>query len=631
MLRLAGRLPGAALLLLLALCARAGALPLDIDHTPDALPLTHGEMGWLRDERGTLSLADVQAQGSNFQPVHENFTRGFTSDVYWLRLPMQRQGGAADWWLDLRPPSLDDITLYQVGPDGSVYQRHTGALLPMSTRDASYSNFLLRLSVPQGRSTVYLRVHASGSLSVMARLQKVGTFPESATHQYLQAGLYLGVIITVILLSSVYVVIWRRRLYAIYLAYLLCQLSIVLSSYGLFAQYVFPDYPLIAAHLGSVSFSLAVVFGMLFFASLLDLHDGSSWRLRVFHGVAVIGSLSALAAAFGLYGHMALLLLLSLHLAVFVSLSTLGRRLIHGSLQDRIFALSFVGYIVFISSAALRGIGFIPATETGMLIGKIGNCTHLLLLQLTIMLRSRSAERDMVQARQASEQQRRVAAEQEQFLAMITHEIRTPLSVISAAAESLGMIDPNARKPERAQRYERISQAVRRVDHLLNLAVSRDHLEEAPAIPVRVDVVGLTRELLLQLTPEQQARTRLDTRYDALFVYAQPTLLQFSLLNLIDNACKYSPPTSPIVVAIDLEPTGALSWSIRDHGPGVCPADRERIFDKYYRSAEQSGTPGLGLGLYITNRLVGRFGGELHYRDQQEGGACFEVTLPLAA
>ena len=628
-LRLAGLLLA---WLLLAAGARAGAPALNIDQLSDTIALTHGELSWLRDPHGQLGLGDAEARRALFQPVSANFTRGFTSDTFWLRLPLWRQNGAAEWWLDLRPPSLDDVTLYLVRPDGSVYERHTGALQPMTSRDANYSDFLLRLDVPQGLSTVYLRVKTSSSMAVIARLQRVDSFPVAATRQYLQAGLYLGVIITVIMLSAVYMVIWRRRLYVIYLAYLLFQLSLVLSSYGLFAQYIFPQYPAISDHLGGVSFSMTVVFGMLFFARLLDLHGRSGWRLRIFQGVAVVGCLTAVATVFGYFGQMALLLLLCMHMAVLVSLVTLGMRFFRGGLQDRMFALSFLGYIVFISSAALRGTGYIPATEFSLLAGKVGNCLHLLLLQLTVMLRSRTAEREMVQARQESEQQQRVVAEQEQFLAMITHEIRTPLSVISAASESLSMIDPAAGRPERAQRYDRISQAVRRVDHLLNLAVSRDRLDEAPVgAPVRVDLVALTRQLLAELEPEQRARTRLHATSEALFVTAHPSLLQFSLLNLIDNACKYSPPTSPIDVLIGTLPSGELSWSIRDQGPGVCAEDRERIFEKYYRAAEQSGTPGLGLGLYITSRLVGRLGGQLRYRDQQQGGACFEVKLPLAA
>jgi signal transduction histidine kinase len=634
MARLAGFFLRAVLLLLLALAARAQApgTALALDPLPDDLALVHGELSWLRDPGGTLSLADVQAHVGAFRPVRENFTIGFTDDVYWLRLPVQVQAAPADWWLDLRPPSLDDIRLYLVQPDGSIYQRHTGALQPLSSRDASYGNFLLRLHLPPGQSTLYLRLRTSGSMTVIARLQRVGSFPVAATHQYLQAGFYLGMIITVVLLSVVYVAIWRGQLYAVYLGYLLCQLALALSSYGLFSQYLLPGHPVLSARMGGVSFSLTVVFGMLFFARLLDLHKGGGWRLRVFQGVAVVGTLSAIATLFGAFGHFAMPLLLSMHLAVLVSLATLASRLARGSLQDRMFALSFVGYIAFISSATLRGAGSLPVTELGLMVGKAGNGMHLLLLQLTVMLRSRTAEREMVRARQESEQQQRVVAEQEQFLAMITHEIRTPLSVISAATESLGMIDPGAQRPERAQRYERISQAVRRVDHLLNLAVSRDRLDEAPAgAPVKVDLVALTRLLVDQLEPEQRQRTHLHCSHEALYVLAQTALLQFSLLNLIDNACKYSPPTSPILIDIHLTAGGQLSWSIHDQGPGVCPEDRTRIFEKYFRSAEHSGTPGLGLGLYIAHRLVGRLGGQISYHDEQPGGACFEVKLPLAA
>jgi len=194
MAKRAGHVLTAVLLLLLALTARAQApaAALLLDAQPDEVSLAHGELSWLRDPGGKLSLAEVQTRAASFRPVQENFTIGFTDDIYWLRLPLQAQAAPADWWLDLRPPSLDDIKLYLVRPDGSIYQRHTGALQPLSSRDANYGNFLLRLSLPQGQSTVYLRLRTSSSMSVIARLQRVGSFPvaEKCAAEYLSLPMY---------------------------------------------------------------------------------------------------------------------------------------------------------------------------------------------------------------------------------------------------------------------------------------------------------------------------------------------------------------------------------------------------------------------------------------------------------
>jgi signal transduction histidine kinase len=214
---------------------------------------------------------------------------------------------------------------------------------------------------------------------------------------------------------------------------------------------------------------------------------------------------------------------------------------------------------------------------------------------------------------------------------MITHEIRTPLSVINAASESLRMIDPHAGQPDREQRYERIANAIRRVDQLLDLPTGDRLAASEKDQRVRVDVVAMTRELLAQMVDEQLGRAQLRVTRQEAWVMANPGLLQFSLLNLIDNASKYSPPGSTIELVIlvnDDKPL--LRWLICDHGPGVCEADRERIFEKYFRSAEHSRKPGLGLGLYLARGLVQRLAGRLNYSDRGGGGACCEIRLPLA-
>jgi signal transduction histidine kinase len=263
--------------------------------------------------------------------------------------------------------------------------------------------------------------------------------------------------------------------------------------------------------------------------------------------------------------------------------------------------------------------------------GRLANLTHLLLLQVSIMLRSRSAEREAAQVRQEAVHRQRIVAEQEQFLAMITHEIRTPLSVINAASESLRMIDPDAARPDRDQRYDRIAHAIRRVDQLLDLPAHDRLNASARDRHVQVDVVAMTRELLAQMVDEQLDRALLRVTRQEAWVEANPALLQFSLLNLIDNACKYSPRNRPVELDILVMPgEQMLRWTIQDQGPGVCAADRERIFEKYYRSAEHSGKPGLGLGLYLARGLVQRLGGQLIYEDRPGGGAIFEIRLPLA-
>ena len=218
-------------------------------------------------------------------------------------------------------------------------------------------------------------------------------------------------------------------------------------------------------------------------------------------------------------------------------------------------------------------------------------------------------------------------AEQDQLLALLTHEIRTPLATINAAAESLRILDAAARSPDRDRRYERIAESIRRADYLVQLAARNDHRGDRQGALREVDLVALSRDLIDQFPPRQQAQVKL-TAPDKAAVSAYPELLQFALGNLLDNAFKFAPAGSVINIDISPRERKSVLWSISDSGPGIRPAERELIFDKYYRD-EHGATPGLGLGLYLTRQLLQGVGGSVQAKDVAKG-ACFVVTLPLA-
>jgi two-component system sensor histidine kinase KdpD len=104
-----------------------------------------------------------------------------------------------------------------------------------------------------------------------------------------------------------------------------------------------------------------------------------------------------------------------------------------------------------------------------------------------------------------------------------------------------------------------------------------------------------------------------------------------ALVNLIENALKYSPPNAPIGVSA-LRVGEALEFVVADHGPGVAPADRERIFEPFYRPAGTAADAGggAGLGLSIARGLAEAQGGSVRYEPRQGGGSLFVLCLPAA-
>jgi len=249
---------------------------------------------------------------------------------------------------------------------------------------------------------------------------------------------------------------------------------------------------------------------------------------------------------------------------------------------------------------------------------------HEVAASIEVALYKAAAERQLREGRE------KLISEQDELLTLLTHEIRNPLATINAAAESLRILDAAARSPDRDRRYERIAEAIRRADYLVQLASRRDHAGDPRGLLLDVDLVTITRDLLDQLPTRQQAHIRLVTGKERLAVRAFHELLQFALGNLLDNALKFSPADTPIVIEIIRhERRPAVHWTISNAGPGVPSAERELIFDKYYRHGSAA-VPGLGLGLYLTRQLLRGVGGEVRCVDVAEG-ARFDVSLPLPA
>jgi signal transduction histidine kinase len=174
------------------------------------------------------------------------------------------------------------------------------------------------------------------------------------------------------------------------------------------------------------------------------------------------------------------------------------------------------------------------------------------------------------------------------------------------------------------RQVERLS---RLVSNLLD--VSRITSEQIQLRIADVDLAAITREVLDQFAAEM-ARAGCTTEIEAsrpVMGRWDPLRIEQVIANLLSNACKYG-AGKPIRVEVGLE--GKLArLSVRDHGIGIAPADRERIFERFERAASARHYGGLGLGLYITRQVVEAHGGTIRVASHAGAGSTFSVELPL--
>jgi two-component system sensor histidine kinase KdpD len=212
----------------------------------------------------------------------------------------------------------------------------------------------------------------------------------------------------------------------------------------------------------------------------------------------------------------------------------------------------------------------------------------------------------------------------------VSHDLRTPLATIVGATSSLleenGGIDREGRKGLlRAAHDEAI-----RLDRLVNnlLAMTR---VEAGALKVEKEWLPLEEVIgaALVRVEDRLGRRVVSTTLpsDAALVLLDGVLIEQVLINLLDNAIKYTPQESPIDLSAEMTRDG-LNLAVADRGPGIPPGDLERIFDKFYRAAA-IGAPGVGLGLSICRGIVEAHGGRMWAENRPGGGAVFRFVLPM--
>lgn len=203
----------------------------------------------------------------------------------------------------------------------------------------------------------------------------------------------------------------------------------------------------------------------------------------------------------------------------------------------------------------------------------------------------------------------------------VSHELKTPIAVIRAALDGLNTRDPFVTEIETAtQRLQRI------VEHFLE--ISRLESAHLTPLPDWIDISDLLENSKRILGTEWPPSVRVESEIFALpLIRVDGRLLAQALANIVHNAAVHAGRKAPVTIRIELQ-DHVLSISVRDQGPGIAQGSEVRVFDKFYRAP---GAPagGTGLGLAIARGFVRAQGGDILAQNHPEGGAEFQIRLPV--
>jgi signal transduction histidine kinase len=253
---------------------------------------------------------------------------------------------------------------------------------------------------------------------------------------------------------------------------------------------------------------------------------------------------------------------------------------------------------------------------------------------LNAQLQREIAERKRAQeaSRQAAEQAERAAHARDDLLAIVSHDLKNPLSIILLQIDMMAKAGGDDRRRSKTN-LQAIQRAARRMDHLIQDLLDTASIEagKLSVEPRPLEVAPLVAEVLDAMKPLAASKgLQLDNKIptDLPEVLADAARLQQVFTNLLGNAIKFTPPGGTITIRAEAT-AETVQFSVADTGPGIAAEDLPHLFDRFWQ-AQRTARMGTGLGLAIVQGIVVAHGGRIWAESKVGAGSAFFFTLPVA-
>lgn len=576
----------------------------------------------LADPGGQWNIDQVAAS-PDFQPFEGVFVGGYSDGAFWLRLQVDPSAQGQPLKLRVRPTFVDEVRLYQPLAQGGWQVVASGDRHPFESAPRSLNALGFDIA-PQGPTTYYLRLQTTSSAMLHVQALEVKEAARKDMLLLLAHMAYLA-FMTSVFMWAVHAY-WRARepVMGTFALYQINNLVFALAFMG----YLSPLEPGgWAGGMDRVTSAWVLIVsasGFIFHGSVLQMYEPHRGLLLALRALALWVLVEGVLYALGHHR-----LALEINAMAVLASGPLMLALAWSTRRDGQPGLRFLRAVYLLQCLSVAAtmvpyLGWIQAVELSMqsslIHGWMSACLMLYMLDRRARRLRAQTEADRLRALQAEQrlqlQSEQVAAQQ-QFIDVLTHELKTPISV---AMMSLGTSRGDRQDIERARRAMTNLDAIVERTRLSFLADSR-RLEPQLA-PANVSV--LAYECIEDARSPQRIQSRIGFELEAV---TDAQLLGLIITNLIDNALKYSPADSRVEVSLVPEPDGqqpCLCLRVANVPGAAGLPDEGRLFEKYYRSPGAQSQSGSGLGLYLSHHLAGLLGARLGYRHLHH---CIEFAL----
>lgn len=610
------------------------------------------------------SHTDNAALYQAWAPERGQINMGFSHSTYWVRIRLSRAADApASWVLEVPFFQLSQVGFYAPGQPGV----QTGAELPLSSRPFLHRFFAFPIALDTQPQDFYLRVSSQHSVTIPITVWQEQPFRHHVQNTTLLQALYFGGLLALLIYNVFLGLSLKDSRFLLYSLFIAVFGLAILSGNGMGQMFLWPGHAWFDANAQTLFSSLAGAFAMLFANQFLQARryiPKTSALLWVLSCLFLCNALALMCAPWldwptaWLVKALSLLVLPAAFLVVIAGFRVLQL----GHKGARFFLLAWVVLWSGAIIALLRAFDLIPtnaytsyslqlssALEMLLLAFALADIVHLerqerelaqreaLLANQRLLERSQSTQEqleDEVQKRTQELQQ--ALASETQFLdrylrfgALISHEFRNPLGIVNSQI-SLLRKEHSAGQLNLDKRLDTMSSATQRLLSLFETWLHGDRLQHdmKDFSPQHLPLAAWLRELVdAQSIYHDKNPLALNMHTPVGDVWVDENLLEVAMLNLIDNACKYSSPGQSVVIETRKK-AGWVGIAVIDQGCGIDSKDHQLIFDDYRRVSSESSIAGLGLGLAFVRRIVDKHQGQLELDSALGQGSTFCLWLP---
>lgn len=618
------------------------------------------------DKTNSLTFDDIKADQDktiHFQRLSDAYQKINNENTYWYKISFLPTVITTESWLQIDPSWLDYVTLYQLMPNGNYIKQVSGKYVNPLVKPFTYRFPLFKLTLQQNQPTVvYIQVKTRVGQLLMLRFWHPSIFMQHESKAQLGWGIYFGISFLMIIASLWFERVIKDKIYGIFSLYVFCAAVLNFAITGWWYEWLYELFGIFFFPIITLSMLWLQFISILFVFKLVELEKQKPSIYRWYIGTLFIYTclfsvmmFNDLAGIFIQINYVVTLfiimpsgfivswkaiwmsppvikrIMLTVGVITFITSGISILSLLHVLPYNDLIANAptislLVPFLLFFYSLSKRYQMLRDENiQSGKKLLEVTQDSERKLKKL-VEIKTKDLSDAKVKIEKALHTERQAYEEQRNFIAMVSHEFRTPLAIIDATLQNLLRLKDN---PTLLAKYQKIARSTERLTALMSNYLTQDRinvfLKGVKAEWFDLKEVVLTEKDLVEALTTQHPFIYVVP--DNAMIFSDKDIIKLVLHTLVENAVKYTPVNTPIHLVFH-ESKEYWYIDVIDEGPGV-DDEKELIFNKFYRGRTSSNQVGTGLGLTLARNLMRMQGGDLTLEDVTDHiGCCFRLSSP---